>query len=776
MYNNESSSPILDNCTFSGNSANYGGAIYCLEPSRAALTNSTITDNSAKFIGGGLYGCGGPITNCTITDNTADIGGGLYECYGQVTNCVISSNTASSRGGALYSCNGPIISCTIADNSAGALDLCSGAIVNCIIWNDDPCNSPTDSILSVSSVPLYSCVHSPCKDGGNYYYCMNIPSTDRDGITRMVGGQVDMGCYEISVMPDLDGDWLDETQESLYGTHPNMPDTDGDGLADGVEILAGLNPLDADQPRVWKVPVDAHTIQQALFFSRPDETIILAEGTYYENIFLGGRNIYLTGIDPNDSNVVAATTINGDTDSNPETMSGRVINLAGTKDTSCHISGLTITGGSTNAKGGGIYGAATRPKISNCIINNNSALDGGGGLYDCDGPISNCTVTGNLAKDGGGLYYCEGPITNCTITENMADYRGGGLFDCGGEFTCYGPYDCVFTITNCIVTGNSASSGAGMYSNLANPSLLNCTLSNNTALDYGGGIYNYGSSPTFANCIFSGNSANNGGGIYNYENTYSTLTHCTFADNSAPNGNAMACDSRDQIYPSLLQLANCILWDGGNEIWNINNSIIMINYSNIQEDWPGVGNIDTDPKFADTNMSDYRLLTRSPCIDAGTDAGIYEDIDGNIRPSNFPSVDNNGESPDFDMGTYEAVAETQARLTILPQTINRSSLSETTMFVVHLPEPIHKDDIDVHTKLLIFPGAIESAEQHLIPPGREAQSNVRIHAVFDKAELLEVMPDNGDVEFTAIGRFVSGKYFYGTGTVRIISPHEDEAQ
>jgi subtilisin family serine protease len=804
MYNNEISSPMLDNCTLSINTANYGGAIYCLKPSRTSLTNCTVTGNSAKFNGGAILGCHGPVQNCTITNNTAEVGAGLLECYGPITNCIIFGNSATLRGGALYSCNGPIISCTITDNSPGALDLCSGAIVNCIIWNYDPCNSSADSILSVSSVPLYSCVqggsdgigcinidpgfvdsengdyhllpNSPCKNAGNYYYCMNIPSTDRDGTTRMTGGQIDMGCYEIGSMPDLDGDWLDATQESLYGTHPNLPDTDGDGLADGVEILAGTNPLDADPPLKWQIPLDAHTIQQALFFSRPGETIILAEGTYYENIYLGGRNITLTGTEPNDFNVVSATIINGDTDNNPETMSGRVINLAGTKDTTCCIRGLTITGGSTNAKGGGIYGAGTRPKISNCIINNNSALDRGGGLYDCDGPIKNCAVTGNLAKDGGGFHYCEGPITNCTITENMANYRGGGLFDCGGEFICYGSNDCVFTITNCIVSKNLASSGAGMYNNLANPSLLSCTLSNNIASEFGGGVYNYASSPTFANCIFSGNSANNGGGIYNYENTYSILTNCTFADNSAPNGNAMACDSRDQIYLSFLQLVNCILWDGGDEIWNNNDSIIKLNYSNVQGNWPGVGNIDVNPMFADTNNSDYRLSADSPCIDAGIDAGIYEDIDGNIRPSNFPGVDNNGELPDFDMGAYESVVETQAKLTILPHTINRSPLSQTNMVVVHLPEPIHKDDIDIHEKLIIFPGAIEAAEQRLIPPGWEAQSNVRIHAIFDKAELLEVMPDDGDVEVIAIGRFVSGKFFYGTGTVRIISPNEDEAQ
>ena len=82
----------------------------------------------------------------------------------------------------------------------------------------------------------------------------------------------------------------------------------------------------------------------------------------------------------------------------------------------------------------------------------------------------------------------------------------------------------------------------------------------------------------------------------------------------------------------------------------------------------------------------------------------------------------------------------------------------------------------MHTKLFLFPGAIEATEQYLIPPGTEAKSNLRIHAFFDKARLLENISDDGDAEFTAVGRFVSGKYFYGIGTVRIINLQQDEAQ
>ena len=804
IYNGDGSNPMLGDCTFITNSAEYGGAIYCSVHSRTVLANCTITGNSAQWNGGGLYGGLGQVSNCTITDNDANVGGGLYGCNGPITNCIISGNAAGSRGGALYSCKGPIISCTITDNSGGGLDNCFGPIINCIIWNGDTGNSPGDSVLSGSSVPLYSCVqggsdgigcidrdpcfidaqngdyhllpNSPCKDSGNYYYCMNLPCTDRDGATRMAGGQLDMGCYEAGGTPDIDGDWLAASQEGLYGTHPNLPDTDGDGLADGLEILGGTDPLAADPLRTWQVPTDSLTIQQALFFSRPSEVIVLAEGTYYENIYLGGRNITLTGSDPNDPNVAAATVIDGDTDRDPETMSGRVINLAGTEDTTCHICGLTITHGFANTKGGGIYGAGAHPDLSNCIIKSNTALDGGGGLYECNGPINNCTVTGNSARDGGGLYYCDGPITNSKIIANIADYRGGGMFDCGGEYICYGPDDCFFTIDNCVIGDNLASSGGGIYNSITSPTLTKCTFSGNMAEDYGGGMYNYKSRLTLTNCIFSGNSANCGGGMYNYERTRPALTNCTFAENSAPNGNALACDSSEQKYPSYLRLANCILWDGDDEIWNNNNSTIMITHSNVQGGWTGEGNIDTDPLFTDTNNGDYRLLAGSPCIDAAIEAGVYEDIDGNVRPFDFPGVDNNGELPDFDMGACEALATTQCEFIILPRTIIRSGGGERISAIMRLPELIVKDDIDAYEPLVLYPGAIEATEQHLIPPSIEAKSNTRIHAVFDKAELITAVTENGNVELTVAGRFVTGKFFYGTDTIRIISPYDDQEQ
>jgi hypothetical protein len=130
--------------------------------------------------------------------------------------------------------------------------------------------------------------------------------------------------------------------------------------------------------------------------------------------------------------------------------------------------------------------------------------------------------------------------------------------------------------------------------------------------------------------------------------------------------------------------------------------------------------------------------------------------------------------PDFDMGAYEAVATTQGELTVFPRTINHSSQSQRIFAVMRLPELVVKNDVDAYEPLVFYPGAIKAAEQYIIPPAVQAKSNVRIHAFFDKDEMLADVPNEGDLEVTVIGRFVSGKYFYSTDKIRIISTCDDE--
>jgi hypothetical protein len=108
-----------------------------------------------------------------------------------------------------------------------------------------------------------------------------------------------------------------------------------------------------------------------------------------------------------------------------------------------------------------------------------------------------------------------------------------------------------------------------------------------------------------------------------------------------------------------VKLTNCILWDGGDEIWNSGGPTIDITHSDVQGGWSGTGNIDADPLFGDPAHGDLRLAPGSPCIDAGDNTAVPQDIvtdlDGNPRfVDDSNTVDTGyGDPPIVDMGAYE---------------------------------------------------------------------------------------------------------------------------
>jgi predicted outer membrane repeat protein len=343
--------------------------------------------------------------------------------------------------------------------------------------------------------------------------------------------------------------------------------------------------------------------------------------------------------------------------------------------------------------GGGMHSFwGSRATLTNCMFRDNSSSYGGG-LSDWEGNVlTNCTFIGNSARSSGGAISTEGStiMDECTFIRNSACYEGGGVYvldnptatftgcvfesnfagnlgggvyvfqgavelmGCtlrgnsasrGGAMAFNGSYS---TVSNCTLRSNSASqSGGGVWGGYS-LSMTNCSIENNSA-EQGGGMSTYGE-PTLMNCMFRGNSAREGGGMYNNESS-AILVNCTFNGNSAFMGNALACDSLDEWDSSEVELAECILWDGGDEVWNNDSSDIIIGYSDVQGGCLGEGNIDTDPCFAETGYwhpngtpedanddfwvdGDYHLKSQagrweategrwvidevtSPCIDAG---------------------------------------------------------------------------------------------------------------------------------------------------------------
>jgi hypothetical protein len=326
-----------------------------------------------------------------------------------------------------------------------------------------------------------------------------------------------------------------------------------------------------------------------------------------------------------------------------------VVTGSGTSGTAV-LDGFTIESGNADGlapddTGGGMLNEYGSPKVTNCTFSGNYA-GFGGGMFNrgCSPTVSGCRFSGNSCEwYGGAMHNFTGSsptVTDCTFTGNYSIVYGAGAMENDTNSNA--------TVTNCTFSGNSAVTGGGGMSNYqSSPSISYCTFSGNSSLDgggidnapgssvyvayctfsgnsvigFGGAMQNKGSA-TVRNCTFSNNSAYTGGAYHN--NNYSTtdLINCTFAGNSATDGSAVACDSFQHSRPSDLEVANCILWDGGGEIENLDGSTITVTYSDVQGGWPGQGNIYADPAFSD---SDYHLASHSPCIDAGDPTSPYSE-------------------------------------------------------------------------------------------------------------------------------------------------------
>ena len=265
------------------------------------------------------------------------------------------------------------------------------------------------------------------------------------------------------------------------------------------------------------VPDDLPTIQDGLNFAVEGDTVLVAPGTYFENIIwpvINGIRLIGSGSE----NCI----IDGDSLSSVIRFEDY---LNGIIDTTTLIVGFTIQNGYAHgdapfAWGGGIYCNESSPVISNVVI------------------------TGNSAERGGGIYcvYSDPLISNVTISGNTASVYGGG-----GGISCSHSNPVITSVT---ITGNSALDGGGMYCAHQSPILSNVIINGNSA-DDGGGLYCFVSSPILSNVIITGNSADEGGGIKCYSNSNPNLSCVTISNNMAYNrGGGIYCYGSDPVYSS----------------------------------------------------------------------------------------------------------------------------------------------------------------------------------------------------------------------------------
>ena len=145
--------------------------------------------------------------------------------------------------------------------------------------------------------------------------------------------------------------------------------------------------------------------------------------------------------------------------------------------------------------------------LTGCTISSNTANEAGGGLWFYGGyhginvtTLTNCTITDNAASVGAGVDNTAGVValTNCTVSANLAVQGGGGLMNDNVKSTT--------NLTNCTITGNSANGGGGLY-NRGTVSVTSCTITGNAGgAKGGGGLFNLSSPATLTDTIVARNS------------------------------------------------------------------------------------------------------------------------------------------------------------------------------------------------------------------------------------------------------------------------------
>jgi len=363
-----------------------------------------------------------------------------------------------------------------------------------------------------------------------------------------------------------------------------------------------------------------------------------------------------------------------------------------------------VNGDSLNGLSGGadIYDVAWARVIGNVferdtVVGQNYAIAGGIYLYGTgtsplpDGVVRNNVIRGNVAQAtinnglaAGLAVAATGPVT---VTDNLFEdnvakssygyAEGAGLLN---EETGVSGYGRKMIVGNWFIRNQTSSEfgnahGAGIELFNATATVSGNYFAQNTSVGgagLGGAIGVFGSAFRLENNILAQNSSNYGGAIYVSgappEGSEQEMINNTVVGNHAQYyGGGLYISSGANIVA-----LNDIFWSdtagAGDPEISLGGGVAVVLYSDVQGGWPGTGNIDADPLFADTI---YPLASNSPCIATGIDSieigGVWyyapmSDYGGNPRPMPV------GTPPDMGAWEYQVAVGVDEPFATIPET------------------------------------------------------------------------------------------------------------
>jgi hypothetical protein len=410
------------------------------------------------------------------------------------------------------------------------------------------------------------------------------------------------------------------------------------------------------------------TVQYAVDQTAAGDEIRIAAGTYtgvqgrsappdYPTVLPGGvitQVVYISQALTLRGGFTTTNWVTCDLQANPTTLDaqgrGRAIFIsAGISPT---IEGLRIIGGNAARlgghplgpdAGGGVFVVRAGATIRDCWVFSNTAYYGGGlALYESAATLRGNTFTANDATYGGGLHVYMSPavLGGNAINANRATW-GGGL---------YLEHSAV-TLSGNTFAANTAYSGGGLsqYGSGTTPSVV--TLDGNTFVantaDHGGGLSLFGNATGTNNVVVDNRASTRCSGIA-VGIASLRLRHTTIARNGGGDGSGICVLE----WPNTITLTDTILVSHTVGITVTAGNTVTLEatlwgsgaWAN-GTDWAGAGTVVTgvvnlwgDPGFVAPDAGDYHIGLGSAALDAGVDAGVRTDVDGEPRPYLVPDL------------------------------------------------------------------------------------------------------------------------------------------
>lgn len=397
------------------------------------------------------------------------------------------------------------------------------------------------------------------------------------------------------------------------------------------------------------------TIQLAVGAASDGTSILVAAGTYAENVRVRDKSVrlmggYVGGTSDGYAGGTAGDFATRDPDANVSHIQGDGTDSTVTllESGATVVDGFRVTGGTRTIEhqpyccwGGGFYIQYGAPTISNNLIEDNHTSTAaesqdemvGGGIFaeSADVSIIDNLIRDNTSGRGAGIAISSGNVViqGNTVQDNIGSSdHGGGMF--------LAPVNA--DISYNLIVGNEIGrelgygwGGGVIVFNVGSRAIFSYNIiTDNYAPSIGSGVFiDEGATAVIEHDLIYANQCNERGGVGIYADggydggSTVFINQTTIVDNDCPTsvgGNAVYVE-----YNSVVAISNSILWGNGwDDVIADDTSDVSATYTLSGETIEGEGNFSADPLFVDAANRDYRLSENSPAIDAGDPTAPFD--------------------------------------------------------------------------------------------------------------------------------------------------------